>query len=302
MLCEESLSLFQELGDKRGVAWSLRNLGFVVWSQGNNERASVLSEESLALFREIGDKWGIANSLRILGLVARRQGDYGRAAAMCEESLALSREIGDGWGIARSHSLLGDVELSQGDYERAAMLYREGLAMSRELKDKWDVDWCLKGLAGVAEVQGQLGQAARLFGAEEALREAIGVLPSPFSKDDYDKSVAAVRAGLGEEKFAEAWEEGRKMTPEEALAWQETEGATAAPPPTVPIRGDPAGLTAREVEVLHLVAMGLTNAQAAKRLSLSEHTVSAHLYSIYRKIGVTSRTAATRYAIDHKLV
>jgi non-specific serine/threonine protein kinase len=309
MLCEESLALFRKLGDKRGIAWSLRNLGFVVWSRGDNERAGMLSEGSLALFREIGDKWGIANSLRILGLVARRQGDYGRAAELGEGSLALSREIGDGWGIARSHSFLGYVAFGRGDYERASMLYRDGLAMSRELKDKWDFDWCLKGLAGVAEAEGQLGQAARLFGAEEALREAIGVLPSPFSKDDYDKSVAAVRAGLGEEKFAAAWEEGRAMTPEQAIAtWGQwvKEGASIEPKPTVdspaPPSVYPAGLTARQVEVLRLVAMGLTTAQVAKKLDLSTYTVNSHLRSIYKKIGITSRTAMTRYAIDHKLI
>jgi DNA-binding CsgD family transcriptional regulator len=61
------------------------------------------------------------------------------------------------------------------------------------------------------------------------------------------------------------------------------------------------GLTDREVGVLRVVAEGLTNAQVAKRLHLSEHTVAAHLRSIFRKIGVTSRSAATRYAIEHGL-
>jgi DNA-binding NarL/FixJ family response regulator len=61
------------------------------------------------------------------------------------------------------------------------------------------------------------------------------------------------------------------------------------------------GLTDREVGVLRLVAEGLTNAQVARRLHLSEHTVAAHLRSIFGKIGVTSRSAATRYAFDHSL-
>jgi DNA-binding NarL/FixJ family response regulator len=61
-------------------------------------------------------------------------------------------------------------------------------------------------------------------------------------------------------------------------------------------------LTAREVEVLCLVSMGLTNAQVAGKLGLSTSTVSAHLYSIYKKLGVASRTKAMRYAFDHKLI
>ena len=63
----------------------------------------------------------------------------------------------------------------------------------------------------------------------------------------------------------------------------------------------PAGLTAREVEVLRLVAAGLTDAQVAERLFLSPYTVKAHLRSIYGKLGVPSRNAATRFALEHRL-
>ena len=63
-----------------------------------------------------------------------------------------------------------------------------------------------------------------------------------------------------------------------------------------------AGLTAREVEVLRLVAQGLTDAQVAEQLVISPRTVNFHLTSIYRKLGVSSRAAATRYAIEHHLV
>jgi DNA-binding NarL/FixJ family response regulator len=61
------------------------------------------------------------------------------------------------------------------------------------------------------------------------------------------------------------------------------------------------GLTDREVSVLRVVAEGVTNAQVAGRLHLSKHTVAAHLRSIFRKIGVTSRSAATRYALENGL-
>ena len=63
----------------------------------------------------------------------------------------------------------------------------------------------------------------------------------------------------------------------------------------------PYGLTAREVEVLRLVAKGLTDTQVAERLVLSPRTVHTHLSSIYSKLGITSRSAATRYAIEHHL-
>jgi DNA-binding NarL/FixJ family response regulator len=56
------------------------------------------------------------------------------------------------------------------------------------------------------------------------------------------------------------------------------------------------------VEVLRLVAQGLTNEQVAEQLVISPRTVNTHLTSIYGKIGVTTRSAATRYAVEHRLV
>jgi DNA-binding CsgD family transcriptional regulator len=70
----------------------------------------------------------------------------------------------------------------------------------------------------------------------------------------------------------------------------------------VPAPAFPAGLTAGEVEVLRLVAQGMTDAQVAEQLVISPRTVNGHLRSIYSKIGVTSRSAATRFAVDHHLV
>jgi DNA-binding NarL/FixJ family response regulator len=61
-------------------------------------------------------------------------------------------------------------------------------------------------------------------------------------------------------------------------------------------------LTAREVEVLRLLAQGLSNTQMAERLIISPRTIHAHIRSIYSKLGLTSRVAATRYAIDHHLL
>ncbi len=72
---------------------------------------------------------------------------------------------------------------------------------------------------------------------------------------------------------------------------------TPSPPQTYPNE-----LTGREVEVLRLVAQGLSDIQVAERLVISPRTVQGHVRSIYNKINVNSRSAATRYAIEHKLV
>jgi DNA-binding NarL/FixJ family response regulator len=78
--------------------------------------------------------------------------------------------------------------------------------------------------------------------------------------------------------------------------------AGATQPPEAAAAEYPAGLTAREVEVLRLVALGLTDAEAAERLFLSVRTVNAHLRSIYRKLDVSSRAAAGRFAAENGLL
>jgi DNA-binding NarL/FixJ family response regulator len=76
-------------------------------------------------------------------------------------------------------------------------------------------------------------------------------------------------------------------------------------PPVVgqqPAPGYPAGLTSREVEVLRLVADGLTDAEVAAKLYISPRTVQRHLSTIFGRLNVSSRTAAARFAVEHSLV
>ena len=100
------------------------------------------------------------------------------------------------------------------------------------------------------------------------------------------------------------------MTPQEAVASHTTTSMPAshlsspapiAGPPKQPVTS-PDGLTPREVEVLHLLASGLTNPQIAERLVVSLPTVNTHVAAIFNKLRVNSRSAATRYAVEHHLV
>ena len=157
--------------------------------------------------------------------------------------------------------------------------------------------------------QGEPAWAARLWGAAENLRETIGTPLPPVYRADYERSVAATRTQLGEQAFAATWQEGRNMTPEQALDAkgpvtmpQPLSTASSPAAPVKPAVAYPDGLTAREVEVLRLLAQGLTDAQIAEQLVISPRTVNNHLTSIYSKIQVSTRTAATRYAMEHQLV
>ena len=300
-LFEESLKIHRQLQNKRGIAHSLSQLAQVLFvSQSDQERVPSLLEECLALSEEIGFKEGVAASSWLSGQVALRQGDLVKARSLAEKGVALYREMGHRHGMAESLPALGKVLAAQGDYPTARTLYEEGLAISGELGEKWVVAQCLVGLGEVVAAQRQLAWAAQLWGVAEALRDAIDVPLPPVERTSYDRSVAATRAHLGEGAFATAWAQGRSMTPEQVLVAQ---GRKPGPPPKtiIPPPTYPDGLSAREVEVLCLVAAGLTDVQIAEKLILSPRTVHAHTSSIYSKLDITSRSAATRYAIEHHL-
>ena len=119
-------------------------------------------------------------------------------------------------------------------------------------------------------------------------------LPAVF-RERHDHVLAEVHRCLGEARFEAARDEGRRLplrvTVELVRAVHVSSGVDA-----------PDGLTARELEVLALIAEGRTDAEVADALVVSLRTVHAHLRSVYRKLGLHTRSAATRYALEHDLV
>jgi len=300
-LFEESLAIHRRLQNKRGIAHALSQLAQVlIVSQRDLARVPSLLQECLAVSREIGFKEGIAASFWLSGQVALGQGDLVTARSLAEKSVVLYKEMGHRHGSAESLSAFGKVLAAEADYAAARTQYEDSLEICGALGAKWIIATCLLGLGEVVAAQRQLAWAAQLWGAADALRDALGVPIPPFELADYERALTAARVQLGERAFAAAWAQGRAMTPEQALGAQGQKAAptstTTAAPPTYP-----AGLTAREMEVLRLVAGGLTDVQVAEKLILSPRTVHAHISSIYSKLGVTSRSTATRYAIEHHL-
>jgi DNA-binding CsgD family transcriptional regulator len=285
------------------MASSLFQLAQVLFvSRGDLAMVSSLLEEGFALYRELGDKEGIAASLCLAGQVALSQDDLAAARSLGEESVLLYREIGYKWGWASALSFLARVADFQGSAMEARTLYEESLALAREADYKESIASGLEGLAGVVAAQGEPAWAAQLLGTAESVRSTAGIPMPPVERDGYERAVTAAGAQLAEESFAAKWAEGRVMTPEEVIA---AHGETIVLPPAatgVAAPSYPAGLTAREVDVLHLVARGLSNAQIARELVLSEKTVAAHLTHIFNKTDSQNRAAAAAFAIRNGLV
>jgi predicted ATPase/DNA-binding CsgD family transcriptional regulator len=306
-LLEESLEISRKAGDRVMIAEALIQLAITAWGMGDVERGKEIYEEGVALCREAGYAFRLPDFLLSLGYQLVLEGDYERGAALNEEAAALCREHGYARSLNLSLDNLGWATLLGGDHERARPFYEESLAVSKELGDRACASESLDGLACVAAAEGEARRAGRLFGAAEALRETLSeAVPLQLKPEEIawrEPHRLRARSLLGQEAWEAALAEGRAKGLKEAIEYALSPDEPSTPAPEQPpiASGPPAGLTPREVEVLRLVASGMTNAQAAEALFLSPRTVQRHLNSVYHKIGVGSRTAATRFALEHGL-
>jgi predicted ATPase/DNA-binding CsgD family transcriptional regulator len=299
-MLEESLALRRSLGDQRGLMQTLDNLGLTALYQDDLPRAQSYFEQSLAGWRLLGEKLGISNSLNHVGIVLRYRGEYDLAAQFYNECRELARDLHDKFPMAAALHNLGQMAHHLGDDATARPLLCESLLLVRQINDRPHIGVGLADLAGMWAAQGQAERAARLFGAAEALSDQTHAGMYRAQQLAYEKDVARGAAQLDEATWQAAWAEGRAMPLDDACALAIEE----LPPPDLraqPPQPGPFDLTERELEVLRLLAAGLTYSQIAEQLTLSFHTVHAHARSIYSKLGVTSRSHAARLAVQHGL-
>ncbi len=331
---EEALALFRDLGNTEGMASLLFQLGLIrFYSQGDALTARVSFEEACTLLREVGHTGGVAVSLiRQAEVALLGQDNHATARSLAEEALGLFKDLSYKGGIAEALFVLAVVEARQGNYPAARGLYKELLTLTGEaddlrstrlpipyrihlrgfipknFDDTLNLPFYLEGLAEVVAAQGEGVWAARLWGAAASMREELPSPRSPVFQAGYEQAIAAARGLLGKKAYAAAWAQGRALTLEQVLGQQGRKIIPEEVPGVAPLAAArtqvtyPAGLSTREVEVLRLVAEGLTNEQIAERLVISYRAVTTHLNSIYTKLGVNSRSAATRFAVEHHLV
>jgi predicted ATPase/DNA-binding CsgD family transcriptional regulator len=290
----QALETFKRLGDAQGVARTLNRLALAFFYAGDVDRFAGLVSESFEAFRRLEDIEGVGLANLHRGIVALTRSDPAGARAVLEECLTICSDLGDRRTIAKARYWLGDAAAGLGDHSAARAHHEESLSLSIELGDRLVSTLSIEGLARTAAATGHLQAAAGLLGAADALRDATGATRSAYWQALYERNLEETRRRLGEEAFDAAWQAGR-MVPAEEVPTLLPEAASA----TAVDRPD--GLTPRELEVLTLVAEGHTDAQVAERLVVSLRTVNAHLRSIYRKLDIRSRSAATRYAIQSGL-
>jgi predicted ATPase len=216
----ESLAIFRELGNASSIAEALNMLAEVAILDEDPARAEALLTESRAIEqRENADPHQIGTTLLSLGHAARLRGAYDRAAQLHHESLDCFQAFGDQhFGLPWAYHGLGETASGQGRLDEAGRWLAQGLALSQTLGDQESIAWCLAGLGSVAALDEEPERAARLWGAAERLRQAIGCRPPPAARATYERALAVARAQLGEAAFTMAWEGGRALTVEQAIA------------------------------------------------------------------------------------
>jgi predicted ATPase/DNA-binding CsgD family transcriptional regulator/Tfp pilus assembly protein PilF len=303
----QALDLANQQEDSNSIATSLLNLGVVAYAQGERAEAENFFQQGLPLMEELGDPNGIAIAAGNLGRLASSTGDFDTAKPYIRRSLKISEDIGDTRLVALDLSELGRISLRERDTSTASSYFHRSLQLVQKLAEKSAILEVLRPFTEFELECGTIPRAARLWGFEKKERDIMGLVIPAIELDENERIWAKIRQNLVPEDINGLLHLGQGMNFKEAIAFAlDSPALSETIPPRVesrkpPSRGNIHGLTVRELDVLRLVAQGMTDAQVAESLVISPRTVNAHLTSIYSKLGVNSRVAATRFAVDQGL-
>lgn len=317
---QEALDLNRANGDKLGTARILRDMGLVKAYAGDCQAALDLFEEALVVQEQVNDRWSMGVTLLNRGLTGIGADNLELAQTSLDAASKIFTDLKEVRGSSYVLNNLGYVALLRGELEKATGLLLESLRLKQTFDDRLGMSWSFDGLAAILARQGQFEKAARFLSAANKLRDLASSPLTFFGYKLNTPTIALVRAGLDEATYRAALTLGYNQSLDEMLAEaygveavsetfsQNHKAARPSPGVQGVARSRPSNLklidslTSREIEVLRTVALGLSNQQVAEKLVIAPRTVNVHLTSIYGKLGLTSRTEATRFAFENNLV
>jgi len=215
---EEALMLHRTLGDKWGAAYSGMMLGEILTDEGDLAQAQQLLGESLRRFRELGDEHSTMMANDALAGVFEDLGDLEHARRLHEDNLRRAGAQSNRRFIARSLGQLAPYARDEGRVEDAISMLKESLRILRDLDDRLGIADDFGRLARTLAVAGQAETAIRLVSCSEALYEETGRSVASWTAKRNEETLSTVRSTLDDAAFAEAWEDGRALTLDEAVA------------------------------------------------------------------------------------
>jgi ATP/maltotriose-dependent transcriptional regulator MalT len=306
-------------------------MGLVKAYAGDCREALDLFEEALVVHEQLNDRWGMGVTLLNRGLTGIGADNLELAEVSLNEAHKIFTDLKETRGSSYVLNNLGYVALLRGEFARATDLLLQSLRLKQTFNDRLGIAWSLDGLAAILARRGQFEKATYFLSAANKLRDLVCSPLTYFGHKLNTPTLTLVREGLDEETYRKALTLGYNQSLDEMLAESYSlEGSiedrrqeaklttkTTQSLPIVPRSGAATEeisrsrssslklidtLTSREIEVLRTVALGLSNQQVAEKLVIAPRTVNVHLTSIYGKLGVTSRTEATRFAFENNLV
>jgi len=171
----DALKIYQELGDKKGTATMLGNIGVVYMSEGgNNSKALEYDFKALAIYLELGDKIGISRNLGNIGIAYHDMGNDAEALKYAKNSLQLHQEIEDNQGIAINLSSIGALYYKEKDLTTSLVYYFKALTKSREIGNKEQIAHNYGDIGSVYILQGKYKQAKAYLDSGLNLEKKIG--------------------------------------------------------------------------------------------------------------------------------
>jgi len=314
ILADESLLVSRTTDNVHGIAHVLITQATGALLRGLYEVASRALEESIQILRTTPHNWLMTEALLVMSYSKYMQGDYSQASRLGKKSFGARLQTNDLYAMMRVMYAQALFANAQNQYDEVESLYEEAVAITRatiKTGEDTPIAVCLIGLGALVGLRKRYTSAVRIWARARMLcdRWDGGSDLEPYAWLQvvltihllHTEVIDAVRSQIDESTFTAAYLEGKSMTLEELLVdpgLQQQPGAASASKPASPYAN---GLTPREREVLQLLAQGLSNALIADQLVISLTTVNSHVRTIYSKLGVSSRSAATRYAIENNL-
>jgi tetratricopeptide (TPR) repeat protein len=206
------------LGDAWGSAQSLLLTGIVANNERDFSRARGLLEESVRLFRDLGDEHYTLEASRFLAWAYNELGEADLARRLLEDNLHRARASGDAHIEATSLEQLGGYAVGEGRIRDAVRMLDEAYRVNRDLGDVYRIPFIVCRLGRALAAAGMAEAAARVLSSGQALLEEIGAREDWAARMN-EQTLASIRTQLDEPALAEAWEEGRKLTADEAVAF-----------------------------------------------------------------------------------
>jgi len=214
---EEALTLNRAIGDAWGIAYARFLLGQAAITERDWVRAQQLFEESVRVFRELGDEHYTLVATFNLAWMYGELGDTERDRALHEENLVRARAVGNQRMEALALSVLARYVSDEGRVEEALSMLNAAYLIARDLGDRVESADILSRFADILASAERPTTAARVLSCSETLREEFGTERTWVASRN-EETLARIGAQLDETAFAEAWERGRTLTADEAVA------------------------------------------------------------------------------------